>query len=76
MLLNVRLLVLRPLFFEKFAGALHGPKHKYGMGPHITRVKTKNIDFHFCCRISIFVVGSQNYPLGRRIYLNEYFAAF
>ena len=33
--LNVCLLVLRLLFFEKFAGALHGQKHKYGMGaPH------------------------------------------
>ena len=30
--------------FEKFAGAPHGQKHKYGMrGPHIARVKTKNI---------------------------------
>ena len=35
MLLNVCLLVLRLLFFEKFAGAPHGQKHKYGMGPHI-----------------------------------------
>ena len=35
MLLNVCLLVLRLLFFEKFAGAPHGQKHKYGMGaPH------------------------------------------
>ena len=34
-LINVCLLVLWPLFFEKFAGALHGQKHKYGMGaPH------------------------------------------
>ena len=33
MLLNVCLLVLRLLFFEKFAGALHGQKHKYGVGP-------------------------------------------
>ena len=34
-LLNDCLLVLRLLFFEKFAGALHGQKHKYGMGaPH------------------------------------------
>ena len=33
--LNVCLLVLRLLFFEKFAGVLHGQKHKYGMGaPH------------------------------------------
>ena len=33
--LNVCLLVLRLLFFEKFAGALHSQKHKYGMGaPH------------------------------------------
>ena len=30
-----RLLVLRLLFFEKFEGALHGQKHKYGMwAPH------------------------------------------
>ena len=35
MLLNVCLPVLRLLFFEKFAGASHGQKHKYGMGaPH------------------------------------------
>ena len=32
MLLNVCLLVLRLLFFEKFAGAPYGQKHKYGMG--------------------------------------------
>ena len=32
MLLNVCLLVLRLLFFEKFAGAPLGQKHKYGMG--------------------------------------------
>ena len=32
MLLNARLLVLRLLFFEKFAGAPHGQKYKYGMG--------------------------------------------
>ena len=43
MLLNVCLLVLRLLFFEKFAGAPYGQKYKYGMGPHIARVKTKNI---------------------------------
>ena len=43
MLLNVCLLVLRLLFFEKFAGAPHGQKHKFGVGPHIERVKTKNI---------------------------------
>ena len=35
MLLNVCLLVLRLLFFEKFARAPHGQKRKYGMGaPH------------------------------------------
>ena len=35
MLLNVCLLVLRLLFFEKFAEALYGQKYKYGMGaPH------------------------------------------
>ena len=33
MLLNVCLLVLRLLFFEKFAGAPYGQKYKYGMGP-------------------------------------------
>ena len=44
MLLNVCLLVLRLPFFEKFAGAPHGKKHKHGIwGPHIARVKTKNI---------------------------------
>ena len=32
MLLNVCLLVLRLLFFEKFAGAPYGQKYKYGMG--------------------------------------------
>ena len=31
MLLNVCLLVLRLLFYGKFAGAPHGQKHKYGM---------------------------------------------
>ena len=31
-LLNVCLLVLRLLFFEKFAGVPHGQKYKYGMG--------------------------------------------
>ena len=35
MLLNVCLLVLRLLFFEKFAGAPYGQKYKYGMeAPH------------------------------------------
>ena len=35
MLLNVCLLVLRLLFFEKFAGSPHGQQHKYGMeAPH------------------------------------------
>ena len=44
MLLNACLLVLRLLFFEKFAGAPHGQKHKDTLwGPHIARVKTKNI---------------------------------
>ena len=37
MLLNVCLLVLRLLFFEKFAGALHGQKHKYGNGGPTSR---------------------------------------
>ena len=40
---NVCLLVLRLLFFEKFAGASHGQKRKNGMEAHIERVKTKNI---------------------------------
>ena len=44
MLLNVCLLVLRLLFFEKIARAPHGQKHKYGMGaPHRARVKRKNL---------------------------------
>ena len=51
MLLNVCLLVLRLLFFEKSAGASHGQKHNSGMGPHITPVKTKNISN---LRISLF----------------------
>ena len=35
MLLNVCLLVLRLLFFEKFAEVPQGQKYKYGMGaPH------------------------------------------
>ena len=37
MLLNVCLLVLRLLFFEKFVGAPHGQKHKYGMGDPTSR---------------------------------------
>ena len=37
MLLNVCLLVLRLLFFEKFAGAPLGQKHKYDMGAPISR---------------------------------------
>ena len=40
MLQNHCLLVMRLLFFKKFAGPPHGQKHKYGMG---ARVKTKNI---------------------------------
>ena len=36
MLLNVCLLVLRLLFFEKFAGAPYGQKYKYGMGAPTT----------------------------------------
>ena len=41
MLLNVCLLVLRLVLFEKFAGAPHGQKHKYGMEaiPYIARVQ-------------------------------------
>ena len=41
MLLNVCSLVLRLLFIEKFAGTPRRQKHKYGMGSHIARVKTK-----------------------------------
>ena len=45
MLLNVCLLVLQLLFFEKFEGAPHDQKHSLNMvwGPQIARVKTKNI---------------------------------
>ena len=41
MLLNVCLLVLRQLFFEKFAGALMAKSINMVWGPHIARVKTK-----------------------------------
>ena len=45
MLLNVCLLVLRLLFFEKFAGAPHGQKRKYGMGaPHRASKDKKYIE--------------------------------
>ena len=37
MLLNVCLLVLRLLFFEKFAVAPFGQKYKYGMGAPTSR---------------------------------------
>ena len=41
---NVYLLVLRLLFFEKFAGGLYGQKHKYGMGtPHRASEDKKHI---------------------------------
>ena len=43
MLLNVCLLVLRLLFFEKFARALKAKSINMVWGPHIARVKTKNI---------------------------------
>ena len=43
MLLNVCLLVLRLLFFEKFAGPLMAKSINMVWGPHIARVKTKNI---------------------------------
>ena len=43
MLLNVCLLVLRLLFFEKFAGAPMAKSINMVWGPHIARVKTKNI---------------------------------
>ena len=47
MLLNVCLLVLRLLFFEKFAGALIDKSMNMVWGPHIARVKTKNICITF-----------------------------
>ena len=40
--LNVCLLVLRLLFFEKFAGAPMAKRINMVWGPHIARVKTKN----------------------------------
>ena len=43
MLLNVCLLVLRLLFFEKFAGVPMAKNINMVWGPHIARVKTKNI---------------------------------
>ena len=43
MLLNVCLLVLRLLFFEKFAGPPLAKSINMVWGPHIARVKTKNI---------------------------------
>ena len=45
MSLNVCLLVLRLLFFEKFAGPSHGQKHEYGMGgPHCASKDKKYIE--------------------------------
>ena len=43
MLLNVCLLVLRLLFFKTFAGAPKAKSINMVWGPHIARVKTKNI---------------------------------
>ena len=43
MSLNVCLLVLRQLFFEKFAGPFMAKSINMVWGPHIVRVKTKNI---------------------------------
>ena len=43
MLLNVCLLALRLLFFEKLAGAPHGEKHKYDMGAPYCASKDINI---------------------------------
>ena len=43
MLLNVCLLVLQQLFFEKFAGTTMAKSINMVWGPHIARVKTKNI---------------------------------
>ena len=42
MLLNACLLVLRLLFFEKFAGSPKAKSINMVWGPHIARVKTKN----------------------------------
>ena len=68
MSLNVCLLVLRLLFFEKFAGAPYGQKHEYGMGgPHCARKNVLNL------RIGLFekplsyielIVLRTNYLLG------------
>ena len=41
MLLNVCLLVLRLLFFEKFAGTPHGQKYKFGMGTTSRELRQK-----------------------------------
>ena len=44
--LNVCLLVLRLLFFKKFAGAPHGQKHKHGMGaPYRASEDKKYIEY-------------------------------
>ena len=43
MLPNVCLLVLRLLFFEKFAGAPRAKSINMVWGPYIARVKTKNM---------------------------------
>ena len=43
MLLNLCLLVLRLLVFEKFAGAPMAKSINMVWGPHIARAKTKNI---------------------------------
>ena len=43
MLLNVCLLILRLLFFEKFAGAPKAKSINMVWGAHIARVKSKNI---------------------------------
>ena len=53
MLLNVCLLVLRLLFFEKFAGAPKAKSINMVWGPHIARVKTKHI---LNLRIGLFKV--------------------
>ena len=43
MLLNVCLLVLRQLFFEKFAGPPMAKSINRVWGPHIARIKTRII---------------------------------
>ena len=43
MLLNICLLILRLLFFKKFAGPPLAKSINMVWGPHVARIKTKNI---------------------------------